>query len=243
MNHRAWILALDLFELSVKGKLVRIRNRYIKSVAKTYENSQVISNAAKQKHIEELREVLSAHYTKVTNAFRSKVRTDAKRSGYKLETKSAYDILIAEWIATEVMRKAKMINDTDTQDIIDAIEDGMLTGASIADISKSIRDKTALSPFRAQTIARTETHNAATYSSLQSIREVEQETGAKFMKQWISTSDIRTRDAHAEMRGSEPIPVDEKFFVGGEYLDRPGDSAGSPENIINCRCQVIFMEQ
>ncbi len=243
MNHRAWILILDLFELSVKGKIALSRNRFIKTVAKNYDVTQSISNAARSKHENELKEILATHYKKVAATFRNKVRADVKHHGLKLEKKSDFDSIIAEWITTQAMQKAQLIGKTDAQDIADAIEQGLLEGLPLPEISKNIRAKTGLTAVRASTIARTETHNAATYASLQSIREVEQETGAKFMKQWIATNDSRTRDRHAEMIGSAPIPVDEKFYVGGEYLDRPSDSSGSPENVVNCRCQIIFMEQ
>ena len=32
----------------------------------------------------------------------------------------------------------------------------------------------------------------------------------------------------------------DKFFVGGEELEYPGDPKGKAGNIINCRCKVVF---
>lgn len=245
MNHRAWILTLDILELMLRGKIAVLRNRYIKAVAKGYEKNQAIPSSERMKHEAAVNNAIATQYKKVIPIFRNKIRHDMKHCGYAVEKKaiSNYDAIIAEWISTEALRKAKMIAATDSQDILDAIEAGMLEGSTLPEISKAIRGKAGLTPMRASVIARTETHNASTYASVESVREVEVETGVKFMKQWIATNDTRTRDRHSEMIGSEPIPMDEKFYVGGEYLDRAGDPSGSPENVINCRCQMIFSEQ
>jgi hypothetical protein len=44
------------------------------------------------------------------------------------------------------------------------------------------------------------------------------------------------------MDGAEPIPTDEPFIVDGEEMDRPGDPAGSPENVTKCRCTLDYEE-
>jgi len=54
-------------------------------------------------------------------------------------------------------------------------------------------------------------------------------------KEWLATQDDKVRDAHAAADGQK-VPIDESFDVGGEQLEYPGDVAGSPENVINCRC-------
>lgn len=55
---------------------------------------------------------------------------------------------------------------------------------------------------------------------------------------WITTLDERTRPAHAAAN-LQPRQADGFFYVGGERLRYPGDSNGSPGNIINCRCSVV----
>ena len=32
------------------------------------------------------------------------------------------------------------------------------------------------------------------------------------------------------------------FEVGGEELEYPGDPNGSPENVIQCRCQALYID-
>lgn len=63
-------------------------------------------------------------------------------------------------------------------------------------------------------------------------------------KNWNAILDMSTRTDHAEADFRykfNPIPVDQKFVVGGEYLDYPRDPIGSVGNIINCRCEDLYI--
>lgn len=57
-------------------------------------------------------------------------------------------------------------------------------------------------------------------------------------KKWKSLHDSRVRDAHAEADGQIQL-ADEPFTVGGALLRYPGDPAGPPGQVINCRCIVV----
>lgn len=56
---------------------------------------------------------------------------------------------------------------------------------------------------------------------------------------WISQRDDRVRDAHDRADG-QAVGLDEPFVVDDEELDFPGDPNGSPANVANCRCYIIF---
>ena len=60
------------------------------------------------------------------------------------------------------------------------------------------------------------------------------------VKYWIATNDSRTRDSHAEMLGSKPIPMYEKFTVGDSEMMYPGDPTAPAEEVCNCRCALAF---
>ena len=66
------------------------------------------------------------------------------------------------------------------------------------------------------------------------------------VKEWLSRRDDAVRPAHSDAdafySGSGAIIETERFSVGGESLAYPKDPAGSPGNIINCRCQAIYRE-
>src|SRR6266568_5048249 len=90
-------------------------------------------------------------------------------------------------------------------------------------------------PERSQTISATEVHSANEYGSSQAA----QMSGLTLKKVWLSTFDSKVRADHADAHGQE-VGTDEPFIVGGEQLMYPGDPAGSPGNIIGCRCTVIY---
>lgn len=53
-------------------------------------------------------------------------------------------------------------------------------------------------------------------------------------KVWIATADDRTRESHLELDGEE-VDIDQPFSNGLMY---PGDPAGDPEEVYNCRCSM-----
>lgn len=96
------------------------------------------------------------------------------------------------------------------------------------------------SPFRAATIANTETHNAAMYALKENGKRVAREENLDLRKYWIPVEDSRTRDAHSAMASHDAIPLDALFTVGGEKMDRPGDPRASAKNVIRCRCTMAY---
>lgn len=97
---------------------------------------------------------------------------------------------------------------------------------------------------RADTIGRTEVHEALNKGRLASYDQISDETGTdpdKAVKVWKATSDNRTRHDHAEMQNAEVIGIDTPFIVGGEKMLHPGDSSlgATASNLINCRCSFF----
>jgi uncharacterized protein with gpF-like domain len=97
--------------------------------------------------------------------------------------------------------------------------------------------------YRARRIAITETHTMSTKTmdamakSEESIQE----------KEWSAVNDERTREWHVtygNVFADSGLPIrigmDENFVVNGEELEFPGDPKGSPGNIINDRCVVLY---
>jgi len=83
---------------------------------------------------------------------------------------------------------------------------------------------------RAENIARTETLVAQGIVQ----NETYTQNGIE-QHQWAAMLDARTRAEHAAAHG-QVQPMDAPFDVGGEMLMHPGDPAGSPENVCQCRC-------
>lgn len=92
---------------------------------------------------------------------------------------------------------------------------------------------------RAEMIARTELHNAATWAQEREALGLA-ERGAHLVKTWTATMDARTRRAHRAANG-QVRELTQDFIVGGRRMSRPGDPRGGAENVIRCRCVARFM--
>lgn len=95
-------------------------------------------------------------------------------------------------------------------------------------------------PARARTVAVTEVSRAHNMGAQAAALRIEvQEPGPRFLKRWDSKEDSAVRPAHRLADGQVQF-VTQPFVVAGEALIIPGDPAGSPANVINCRCRPIF---
>jgi SPP1 gp7 family putative phage head morphogenesis protein len=154
---------------------------------------------------------------------------EAAESVYSLDID--WDLLspaVTKWIETYGLKAAKNINETTKQKLRDTLKEGTESGESNPKLRDRIKDVySEASTSRASLIARTETHNAYAQGNYQTYKKA----GAT-KKQWLSAQDGRVRDSHADMDG-EITAMDGSFSNGLEY---PGDPAGDPAEVCNCRC-------
>jgi HK97 family phage portal protein len=157
----------------------------------------------------------------------------------KADTDALTNEWFNKWVDKAGLKKAKEINKTTNKELretlsaiisesIDAGEPSSIMAAKIEEACAGVYDN--MTTTRANTIARTESGssmNAGTYATYK-IEGVQK-------KEWIAVRDARTRDAHSVADG-QIVGINEKFTVGGEMLDYPGDANGSAENVINERC-------
>lgn len=238
---RQFLRDMDRFELRFRGTIGRARNALIRQAATKYAENGSVPAWLHEAHRRRIQNDLEQHYRRVIPHFGDVAVRQIK--SHKFETKAdTFATLANTWIGREALRKATMIGATDRQDLIDAIQDGIDEGEGTSTIATRIRKVSALTPFRAATVARTETHAAATFGSIESIREAERQLDVKMLKVWLPTQDDRTRPEHAAMANAPAIPLGERFTVGSETMDRPGDTGASPENTINCRCALAYEE-
>jgi uncharacterized protein with gpF-like domain len=95
-------------------------------------------------------------------------------------------------------------------------------------------------PARARTVSVTEVHRAFNMGGLAAALRIQQrESGPRILKTWDSRQDSAVRTAHRLADGQVQF-ASQPFMVGGEALMSPGDPAGSPWNVINCRCKQRF---
>jgi len=147
-----------------------------------------------------------------------------------------YNYRVQEWLKKKTFKFAKEVNETTQRHLREQLIEGWKNGEGIEDLSKRVKKVFDFATkSRAKTIARTEIVSANNKASVEAIRQA----GGKWKKVWLTALDERTREWHAEADGQK-VDLDQPFIVNGEALDYPGDPNGSPENIINCRCTVIY---
>ena len=148
------------------------------------------------------------------------------------------DQIMIKWIASIGGEHIVEITDTTRANIRKVIADGIDAGLGEKEIAANIRAfAPTIADSRSQTIARTETHEAANVGAQATAKA----TGLKMVREWSASRGNRTRDTHRDADGQK-VGMTEKFKVGRASLRYPGDSsAGHPSETINCRCAVLFV--
>jgi hypothetical protein len=95
--------------------------------------------------------------------------------------------------------------------------------------------------WKAERIARTEAIGALNGGTYAAALFNEAETGETFWKEWLATTDERTRPSHRHADG-QIRPLRESFNVGHADLAFPGDPTGPAEEVINCRCTLLTLD-
>ena len=132
-------------------------------------------------------------------------------------------------------RLAENVGATTGAAIDDALRIALREGLSITETANLI-DKVAFglsAAQRALTIARTETVGALNQGQFMAAADSGQIEG----KEWLTQGDGKVRDSHAECEGEGMIAMDDTFSNGCNY---PGDPDGDPEEVINCRCSLLY---
>jgi hypothetical protein len=118
------------------------------------------------------------------------------------------------------------------------VQEGYTQGYSIDRLTSRIKrelDKRlrAVHEWEAERIARTEVIGAANKGSFDGALS----TGLDVQKGWLTSGLKGTRDSHQMYEGMGFVPMNYDYNIG---LKHPGDPNGSAEEIINCRCTIIY---
>ena len=174
--------------------------------------------------------------------FGSRIMEQAKARGLKLETKESFAQIMTRralrFIEQEaIRRRITEVTETTRDQIIRAVRKGYEDGLGQRGTASYILDLVPqISSYRAEMIARTETHGAANYGS----QEAAKQTGLPLAREWLAAADDRTRETHREANG-QVVGMDDTFRVGDSDLAFPGDPSGPADEVINCRCAVGYI--
>ena len=114
---------------------------------------------------------------------------------------------------------------------------GIIQGESIPNISKRIMNVQGMNKDAAIRSARTIVTGAENKGRMDSYKRAEAD-GIILEKEWLATSDKRTRDWHNELDG-QTIPIDKPFENAIGKIMFPGDPSADGANVYNCRCSLI----
>ena len=114
---------------------------------------------------------------------------------------------------------------------------GIIQGESIPNISKRIMNVQNMNKDAAIRSARTIVTGAENKGRMDSYQRAEKD-GIILEKEWLATSDARTRDWHAELDG-QTRPIDKPFENAIGKIMFPGDPSADGANVYNCRCTLI----
>lgn len=163
------------------------------------------------------------------------------------------------FIDSQSKKQAQMIIETSNkkimQDVREAtkklIEDGKNpTNAAVAEAARKEFNKESVS--RSELIALQEVGLMASESKEKEANVLNQSNAviggiavaSRIKKNWNAMLDTKTRTTHAAADftyKTMPIDIAQRFIVAGEGLRYPRDPNGSAGNIINCRCESLYI--
>lgn len=184
-------------------------------------------------------------FTRVSKVFSDIIFQDMEKSIINYEQKTARDVFwmtMRVWMGFHAAERVVIVNETTKKVIRGIITKGITDGIGKANIVKEMRKKTGLNKYRANRIARTEIHTAASKSMFESMNSFEKPIVSETIKIWMAVGDKRTRDWHLRADGQQR-KMKQFFDVMGEQLEYPGAENGSAANIIMCRCQALYSER
>ena len=177
----------------------------------------------------EQRRLLEKLYLPIMTAF---VRNAETMLG---SVRASVDDLISDYVDKQALRSASSITGTVVDKVRKVIAEGEASAQSVTQIGRNIQKLSGLTRPQAARIARTETHSASMFAQ----DAYAESTGLNPIREWLTTLDGRERISHDVANGQQR-EVGEPFDIDGYDLMYPGDPAGPPEEIINCRCGLLF---
>ncbi len=163
---------------------------------------------------------------------------NVRSGGGAPEQKDSFDIFreqVLLWLDDYAFNQAVNMTEAMAEVATDVLKSAFEQGLGEDETARILQEAIGGDFSSAARIARTEVHTAANFASDTAARA----TGLDLVKEWATTADSRARQSHVDADGQRR-EMDEPFEVGGSSLDFPGDPKGSAEEVINCRCTVLY---
>lgn len=200
----------------------------------------------------DIEKIISKYIRRTMRIFGDPIINGAKTWGIEFESKGSikFQNYVDAYVKKRTAAAVTHIEGTSIKKarraIKEYVQESMENGEGAAWVAKNIRAQfESVSTSRSNTIARTEIGMASSSGSLEAAKALDI---PDLMKEWVSTNDDRTRDDpsqadHASMNG-ERVALNEKFTVNPDAsMDGPGDSSAPAEQVINCRCTLVYSRE
>lgn len=171
--------------------------------------------------------------------------TDRKiNEGKKAAKKSLseYEARMRAYAAQRSLLKAQAILNTEQEAInrviSDVVQESLSRGLSIPNtrnlMKESLeRELTTIENWQAERIARTEVGGASNTASF----EAAQENAEGVRKEWLTSGLPNVRETHQYYESLGVVDMDYEYASGLQF---PGDENGEADEVINCRCTIIY---
>tara|TARA_R100001460_G_scaffold2629_1_gene8391 strand:- start:17528 stop:19483 length:1956 start_codon:yes stop_codon:yes gene_type:complete len=227
------------FEKSMQRKLIIMFNEFGNKGANIYESTGTTGLTLYfSKTRNKVEQTLKPFYIRIIQTFSERLeRRLTKKEG------NFFDILTERYMTSVGANHISDIDTTTRKQLQRVISQAQKEGLGVAQTARQIEERfqPRFTRARSATIARTETHSAASFANHEMGKEL-QSSGVQLKKQWVATSDERTRIAHVTANGTT-VPMDEAFVVDGASMQYTGDPNGGARNVINCRCVTLYIEE
>ena len=224
------------------------KNRYIAEAAVTFPLTLRLSDTGFEQHSANMVEIAARYDGIAIRLGLTQALKGVKSFAPVLQRRENWDslwlYLVRQWISEFGAQRARETADTTRADMQRVLDKALSAGEEFnpVQVARQLLNVMAMSAWRADTIARTETHAAMMFASEEGAAKLGRDNGITLLKSWLPVLDERTRVNHAAMASHAPIAMDADFLVGGVPMKRPGDPRGGAANCISCRCVLTFKE-
>lgn len=186
---------------------------------------------------------LSSPLAKATNKPKLPSPTPAEVSEFLIDIPQAAREAAEDMLSASLSQPYwQSVNQTTTSALERIINAGIDAHKSAQAIASEISERLgpSFNRKRAITIARTEITTALNTAQISVMNEAMKSPYMEpFALEWLSGDDDKTRPSHVRAHGQIIIPGVEKFKVGSETCDFPGQLTLSAKERINCRCAFV----
>jgi hypothetical protein len=170
-----------------------------------------------------------------------KIINSGKKAVKKLQ--SEYEAQMRAYAYQRSLLKARKILTTQ-QEVInrvitEVVDRSINEGLSIYNTRRLMQEElsgdalTSIENYQAERIARTEVNGASNTGSFEAMREM----GIDAKKEWLTSGLPNVRETHQHYESLGAVEMDYEYAPGLQF---PGDENGEAEEIINCRCTIIY---